>query len=557
MNNNAPYRFKVQQYFLSALLLLSIFASAFAQTGATAAKGTLSPDEKIFSDEVNVATIKAITATLSAPDMQGRGTMQPDGDKAADYLAKYMQTLGLKPLGDSGSFLQKIKFKETAVGPETSVKIGDDALKIGTDYYMLPVSSNDNIAGGDVVFVGYGLVSDALKRNDMAGVDLKGKIVMVLGGVPANLQNDPVAKTKNTFAMIRSLLQSGAAGIILLKNGRERSGFAETAKYLTRRSVTMEDGQPRPPQALPPCLALSDAATEKLFAGSGMSYKDAKTAADSNDFKPITLKQTININVKYRTNSGIGSNVVGVMEGSDPKLKSEAVVFSAHYDAFGVENGKTYPGAADNALGVAEMLSVAEAFSKHKVKPKRSLIFLAVTGEEYGLYGSRYWAKNPTWDITKVAADLNLDGIGTEVYGPVKTFVGYGAEYSSLGPVMDDIARVMDINVIPDPIPQEQAFYRSDHYSFVERGVPSLVLMGAPGGEKEAWIKRMGEFEQADYHEPGDIIRPNWDWEGARTVAVVMGIMGVRISATEKMPEWLPGSKFVKMERGYSGPVPQ
>ncbi|HEV7643295.1 MAG TPA: M20/M25/M40 family metallo-hydrolase [Pyrinomonadaceae bacterium] len=557
MNNLSLYRAPRKQGLLAFLLFLSLSVSTFAQTAAVSAKSSITADEKRFSEQVKVSTIKEITSTLSAPDMQGRGTMQPGGDKAADYLARYMATLGLKPLGDNGTYLQKIKFKETFAGPETSIRIGDEALKFGTDYYLLPVANNDNIASGDVVFIGYGLVSDALKRNDLAGVDLKGKIIMVLGGVPESLQNDPVSKTKNTFGMVRMMIQKGAAGVLLLKNGREQNGFAATAKYFTRRSVTMESSKPQVPQALPPVLTLSDAATEKLFVGSGMTFKEAKVAADSNEFKPVTLKQTININIKYKTNSGTGSNVVGVMEGSDPTLKSEAVIFSAHYDAYGVENGKTYPGAADNALGVAEMLSVAEAFGKHKVKPKRSLIFIAVTGEEYGLFGSKYWAQNPTWDIKKVAANLNLDGIGTEVYGPVKTFVGYGAEYSSLGGMMEDIAGSMEITVIPDPIPQEQVFYRSDHYSFVERGVPSLMLMGAPAGDMMVWMKKMEQFERTDYHEPGDIIRPDWNWEGARTVALVMGIMGVRLSAAEKMPEWLPGSRFVKMERGYTGPVPQ
>lgn len=286
--------------------------------------------------------------------------------------------------------------------------------------------------------------------------------------------------------------------------------------------------------------------------------KDALVQAETNDFKPIKLNQKANIIAKYKSTKGTSANVVGYMEGSDPKLKEEAVLFSAHYDAYGTENGKIYHGAADNALGTAEMLAVAESFTKLSAKPKRSLIFLAVTGEEYGLYGSKHWAKNPTWNIKKVTADLNLDGIGSEVYGPVKTMVGYGAEYSTLGQMMDDVAKVMQIKTIPDPFPDEKVFYRSDHYSFVERGVPSLMLMGAPAGDKEIWMKRIKDWEsKGDYHQPGDTIKPDWAWEGAETVAEIMGIMGWRISETETMPSWLTGSRFGKLERGNTKELPE
>ena len=244
-----------------------------------------------------------------------------------------------------------------------------------------------------------------------------------------------------------------------------------------------------------------------------------------------------------------------IIEGSDPKLKEEAVLFSAHYDAYGKEGDKIYTGAADNALGTAEMLAVAEAYSK--MKPKRSMVFLAVTGEEYGLYGSKYWAKKPTWDIKKVSANLNLDGVGTEVYAPVKTMVGYGAEHSTLGAMLAEVSNSYGIKVVPDPVPDEKVFYRSDHYSFVERGVPALMLMGAPDGDIQIAMKRMKEWEKTDYHQPGDVIKSDWVWEGAETVAEVMGIMGWRISEMDKMPEWLPNGRFGKLESGNTKDLPE
>jgi Zn-dependent M28 family amino/carboxypeptidase len=300
----------------------------------------------------------------------------------------------------------------------------------------------------------------------------------------------------------------------------------------------------------------SKSGAEKLFAKSGVALKDALAQAEQNTFKPIKLNQSARIVAKYKTTKGASSNVVGYIEGSDPKLKEEAVLFSAHYDAYGIENGKIYYGAADNALGTAEMLAVAEAFSKSPAKPKRSLVFLAVTGEEYGLYGSKYWAKNPTWNIKKVAANLNLDGIGTEVYGPVKSFVGYGAEHSTLGPMLENVTAALGIQIKPDPKPEEKYFYRSDHYSFVERGVPALMLMGGLESMEET-MKRAEEWEKTSYHLPADVIQKTWHWEGAKTVADVMGVMGWRLANADAMPTWLSTSRFADLERGNTKKLPE
>jgi Zn-dependent M28 family amino/carboxypeptidase len=195
------------------------------------------------------------------------------------------------------------------------------------------------------------------------------------------------------------------------------------------------------------------------------------------------------------------------------------------------------------------MLSVAEAFSKMKKKPKRSMIFLAVTGEEYGLYGSKYWADNPTWDLSKIAGNLNLDGIGTEVYGPVKNMVGFGAEHSTLGAMLEDVAKSYGVKLMPDPQPEEKVFTRSDHYSFVKKGVPALMLMGAPEGTKEELIAKIKAWEKMNYHQPTDDVMKDWYWKGAKTVADMMGILGLRISNQEKAPEWLSSSEYSKIKR--------
>ena len=538
-----------------AVLLLSfiLVGQVFAQT---AVPSKLSATENQVVRSINVDTIKEVTATLSAAEMQGRGTMQPGGDKAANYIADRFVKLGLKPLGDKGTFLQRIEFKETVSTSETMFKVGDEALTYGSDYALVPQNNGNKDAEGEMIFIAYGIQAKSIDRDDLQGVDVKGKVVVMLDGPPINISEEAWKKAKASREIMFGLVAKGVAAIVYIGHGREEHSPDETIGYYSRRQITMpnEEGYP---SFVPPFIYVGGKAAEKLFAKSGVTLKEALAKAEPVDFKPIKLNQKAKLVAKYKTTKGAASNVVGYLEGSDATLKAEAVLFSAHYDAYGMDNGKIYPGAADNALGVAEIFSIAEAYSKLETKPKRSMVFLAVTGEEYGLYGSKYWAKNATWKIKQVAANLNLDGIGTEVYAPVKTFVGFGAEHSTLGSMLDDVSSAFGIKVIADPMPDEKIFYRSDHYSFVEKGVPALMLLGAPEGDPQAWIKRSKEWEKTDYHNPGDVIKPDWDWGGARTVAVVMSIMGLRISEMETMPSWLASSRFAKLERGNSKEIPE
>lgn len=554
--NSPKSRARRWQTSLTALLIgFLLFGQMLAQT-TSVAPAKLSATETNLAESISVETIKNITAALSAPEMQGRGTMQPGGDKAANWIADRFQKLGLKPLGDKGSYLQKIDFKETAFTPETMFKVGEEPYKFGSDYGFIPYYNEDQSASGEMVFIAYGIQSKSINRDDLQGINVAGKIVVMLDGPPANISKEAWDRSNAKFAILGSLVKDGVAGVVVIPHGREKDSNEMLIDYFTRRQISMS-GASEQAFPIPPLVMTSGKAAEKLFAKSGTTLKEALAKAEEDNFKPIKLNQQAKIVKKLKTTKGTSSNVVGYLEGSDATLKAEAVLFSAHYDAYGMENGKIYPGAADNALGVAEMIAVAEAYSKMETKPKRSMVFLAVTGEEYGLFGSKYWAKKPTWDIKRVAANLNLDGIGTEVYAPVKTFVGFGAEHSTLGAMLNDVSGTFGIKVIPDPIPDEKIFYRSDHYSFVERGVPALMLLGAPEGDPKKWIDRSKEWEKTDYHNVGDVIQKDWDWSGAKTVAVVMGIMGLRISDATTMPSWLPTSRFGKLERGNSKEIPE
>jgi Zn-dependent M28 family amino/carboxypeptidase len=389
-----------------------------------------------------------------------------------------------------------------------------------------------------------------LNRDDLAGLDLKGKVVVILSGQPNGVDAAAWKRATAPQARAMNIFGHGAVGMIVGNTGSAAQPFATIANYLSRRRVSLAS-QPAMPFKIPPVLLLSDAAMEKTFAGSELTYAQTLEEAKSGVMVSRELAKSATLTLRFKLEETTSSNVVGVLEGSDPKLKEEAVVFTAHYDAYGIESdGRIFPGAADNALGVGTITAVAEAiikaFPKPASRPRRSIIFLAVTGEEYGLFGAEHWVLHPTWPLEKVAADINFDGIGTEIYGPVKRVVGFGAEHSDLGDIFSDVSAATGNIVTPDPLPEEGAFTRSDHYAFVKQGVPALMLLGGPAGDVSMWIPRAKRWLETDYHSPSDTVKADWDWTGPQTLGQVGLIIGLRVANADMMPAWHASSPFNK-----------
>ncbi|CAN5546436.1 M20/M25/M40 family metallo-hydrolase [soil metagenome] len=547
--------------FLCAVLVTALLSSpALAwQSGATAtapkAATILTAAERKAAGRVKLETVRDVTTVLSSNEFEGRGTAQPGADKAARYLADRFAKLGLKPRGENGTYLQPIKFRSAQVLPESSVTVGELALKQGEDYILVPPYTSEQVNHtGGVVFVGYGVVSSELKRDDLAGLELKDKVVIILNGQPAGVEASAWRRATNPQTRAMNIFSRGAVAIIVANVGTPAQPFSTLANYLSRRRVTLAP-VPEPAFKIPPVLLLSDAAMEKIFAGSGMTYAQMQEKAKSGEMVSRDVGKTATLALRLKFAEATSDNVVGVLEGSDAKLKEEAVVYSAHYDAYGIDGGRIYPGAADNALGTATITAIAEAFAtafpKPSSRPRRSIIFLAVTGEEYGLLGAEHWVQHPTWPIEKVAANINFDGIGTEVYGPVKRIVGFGAEHSDLGAVFEEVSVATGNIVTPDPLPEENAFVRSDHYAFVKRGVPALMLMGGPDGDPSIWVSRMKKWMTTDYHSTTDTVKPDWNWTGPQTLAKIGLIIGLRVANADAMPAWLQSSPF-KRSRNQS-----
>jgi Zn-dependent M28 family amino/carboxypeptidase len=545
---------------VNACLMLSVLASGVrsASQSAIPASTGFSSSESAAAAAVSLKTIEEVTNRLASREMEGRGTGQPGADRAAKFIADRFARLGLKPAGDARSYLQQIRFRVDQALPNSTFKAGDSTFEFKKDFVVappLPAAASVDV-GGELVFAGYGVSSAELKRDDLAGLDVKGKVVLVLGGKPKNVDAAAWSKAANPEAVFGRLAAAGAAGCILTYvAARETQPFSLVTVYLTRRRVALADA-PQPPVKLPPMLLISDAAAERLFAGSGSTFSDARQKAENGEFVSRPLAKQASIAVRLRREETTSSNVVAVLEGSDAKLKGEAVVLTAHYDAYGIDNdGTIYPGAADNAIGVAKLVAIAEAQVKSKTKARRSMIFLAVTGEEYGLLGAAHWTKHPTWPLEKVAANINYDGIGTEVWGPLGYIIDYGFRHSDLGELLAGVMSAQGLKLVPDPSPQEGIFYRSDHYEFFKRGIPSLYLIGAPAGNMMAFMPKAAKWLVTDYHMASDTVQPDWNWEGARGLAVTGLIAGLRIANQDAMPAWKPSSPYNR-PRGTNLPPP-
>ena len=520
---------------------------------------TLSPAEKEAAAQLKAETIREVTTTLASKEMEGRGMAQPGGERAARYLADRFARIGLKPGGDRSTYFQQMRVKVQTPLSETSFRVGNNVFTFKRDFALAepPAPSELKDMTGAVVFVGYGVVSDEIKRDDLAGIDVKDKIVMVLKGKPVNVSDEVWEKVAAERVVFGRLIKKGAAGFIVTYQG-EAARFPVVAASVSNRNVSLAEPLSTPTTAarwsiellgdeykLPPSVLVSNSVAEKIVGTPRESFAQVKRRAERGEFVSRDLKILASIQPRFKNEEGATSNVIGYVEGSDAKLKNEAVVLTAHYDAFGIdEEGTVYPGAADNALGVGKLLAMAEVFARMKLKPRRSLIFIATTGEEYGDLGAVYWLNHPTWPLEKVAADINYDGSILEVWGKLAFILDFGFNHSDLNEVIRGTASAYGVEIVPDPFPQESFFTRADHYAFVKKGIPSLFLSGGPAEDPQALMERAGKWLATQYHMPSDTVQTSWRWEGARGAAVLGLLTALRIANQEAMPAWKPDSPY-------------
>jgi Zn-dependent M28 family amino/carboxypeptidase len=535
----------------AALLLTvqpALAAQAAAKTKPAVAAAGFTPSP---------AAIKAHMAFLADDLLEGREAGTRGYDIAANYVASQYAQLGVKPAGDNGSYLQQVPLTASRAASEGGISYtGADgksgALIFGEDYLPSAQPNKAEVSlTAPLVFVGYGVVAPERGRDDYAGLDVKGKIVVFLSGAPAGFQTEERAHYGNVGVKRSEAASHGTVGVLTMPttSSEKNRPFARGIPGYQDWRMTWRDAQDVPyvrggDAASLATLSLKGAA--KLFAGAPATLESVLAAAATPDgqVKGFDLPMQATVQLKTEIEKRQSSNVAGLIEGSDPALKAQVIVLSAHLDHLGITThgtgaDKINNGALDNASGVATLLEVARGFKEARTKPRRSILLLAVTAEEKGLIGSEYFAHNPTVPKADLAADVNLD-MPILLYD-FQDVVAFGADRSSIGPAVARAAGRVGIALSPDPLPEEGLFTRSDHYRFVEQGVPSVFLMT---GFKNGGEKGFKDFLATHYHKPNDDLSQPIDYKAAARFALVNYEIARELADAPARPRWNKGDFF-------------
>ena len=533
----------------SRFLVASVVACALF----TSASAAPAPRAEVARSAENM---KAHMTFLSSDLLEGRDSGSRGFDIAAEYVASQFHQLGLTPAGDKGTFFQHVPLWASRPTSKGSVVLkgpaGDVALVFGEDYFpgRTPVAGETHVSA-PLVFVGYGVVAPEHGRDDYKDLDVTGRIVVALAGAPAGLQTEERAYYANGRTKRREAARHGAVGFITLETplGEKLRPFEQGLRTWDTWGMTWRgpDGQPFDASPGVPGLAgLSVKGATKLFAGGPKTYEQVIAGADISDAPPrFDLPVSADVRISNETKIVESRNVVAILPGSDRKLKDEVVVLSAHLDHIGITkpvNGDSINnGALDNAAGVATTLEVARTFTEAKKRPRRSIMFLTVTGEEKGLLGAEYFARNPTVPLKNIAGDVDIDM-------PVLTYdftdvVAFGADRSGIGPAVRRAAGRVGLKLSGDPMPEEGLFTRSDHYRFVEVGVPAVFLMTgfANGGEKA-----FRSFLANCYHKPCDDLSQPIDYVAGARFARINYEITRELTDMAKRPTWNKGDFFAE-----------
>lgn len=527
---------------MTALVLLSAFESA--------------DKAAIYIPNISADDVKTHISILADDAMEGRDTGSAGYDQAADYVRAQFEDLGLKP-GAGDSYFQDVAlrgFKASEDGAKITLHGShwNKELTFKEDFVPTASLSQEQAeATGQLVFVGFGLDAPEIGHSDYEGLDVEGKIVLALSGAPAQFQSEERAYYASS--KVDTAEAHGAIGIITLYTAasEKRFSFDRLAQSFGRLRMTWVDEQGRSKDdgsSVQVGAVLSPEFASTLFTGAPKSYEDIRAEAETGMPKGFPLNYAMTMSASSIHEKAQSKNVVGILEGSDPKLKDEYVVLSAHLDHVGVgraiDGDKIYNGALDNAAGISTMLEVAKAFKASGTAPKRSIIFLAVTAEEKGLVGSDYFAHNPTVSKDAVVANVNLD-MPLILYD-FADVIAFGADRSSLGPLVEAAASRLNVGLSPDPLPEQSLFVRSDHYRFVQQGVPSVFLVTGFNavGEDGKGGEIFKDFLSRHYHKPTDDLNLPIDFEAGAKFAKLNYLIAAQIANADKRPYWNEGDFF-------------
>ena len=519
--------------------------------------------------EISAERILARTKVLASDEFEGRAPGTPGEEKTIAYLTAEFRRLGLAPGNPDGTYVQAVP--TTGLTSKSAVTFTAGAEKfspqVGVDFIALSRrrSAHVELKASDLVFVGYGVTAPEFGWDDFKDVDVRGKTVVMLINDPpitrADGQLDDAvfggrAMTyygRWTYKFESASARGAAAVFIVHETGPAGYPFAVIAAGSGRETFdvgSVAESERR--VAVEGWITLETA--RRLFTAAGQDFDALKRAAARRDFRPVPLAARADFAIENTVRDVVSHNVVALLPGSDPKLRAEAVVYSAHWDAYGRDPSRTgdqiLNGAADNAIAVAQMLEIAEVLAARPPaeRPRRSILFFAPTYEEKGILGSAYYARHPLHPLARTAANLNLEPLDANAaYGPTRDLEVVGRNRSTLDDYAAAVAREQGRVLRPDSEPEKGYYYRSDHIEFAKAGVPAFFVrsgvdfLDEPPGTGE---KRRLAYLVNDYHKPSDDVKPDWTMRGAAENTRFLLALGLRVANADAMPDWQAGSEF-------------
>jgi Zn-dependent M28 family amino/carboxypeptidase len=534
--------------FIGGSVLLAIGGCSHAPSPPTAGVESISGD-RMLQD----------IRTLSSNEYEGRGPGSKGEDLAIAYIQKQFRDTGLEPGNPDGTYLQNVPL--VGITPDKSMALDFTGhgktlhAKFSKDFVAWTKRMvDDSSVDADLVFVGYGVQAPEYKWDDFKGVDVKDKVIVVL-------INDPPVADQTMFGgkamtyygrwtyKFEKAAELGAAGCLIVHQ-TEAAGYpwdvvagSWGAEQFTLASANMNMDR----MAMQGWVTHDEA--EQLFRASGQDLAALEKAAVDINFHPVNLGMKAKIAVHNTQRTLDSHNVIAKRTGSDEKLKDQYVIYTAHWDHFGigpeVNGDRIYHGALDNASGVAALMDIARAYQKLKVPPARTILFLAVTAEEQGLLGSEYYAEHPLYPLARTAANINMDVVNP--WGRTHDITVVGNGKSNLDDVVAAVAHDQGRVVDSDPEPEKGHYFRSDHFSFAKVGVPAfdpdagIDYIGKPQG----WgLEKRRQYTAENYHKPSDVIKPDWDMSGAVEDCQLFFVVGYRVANDPRMPEWAANAEF-------------
>ena len=545
---------------------------------ALLASSVVPQQRKSAPARINENAVRAHIKYLSDDLLEGRGPGARGGELAAKYIATELEALGLKGAGAGGSFFQPVSLVGVKADPQTKLTVeatekkgARESFRFADEFVAFTGAQTEAVRiSSELVFVGYGIDAPEQRWNDYKGdpQDYRDKILVIM-------VNDPPATTTepNLFGgraltyygrwtyKFEEAARRGAAGVILLHTD-ESAGYPWSVVRTSNGSWRFDiaRGADDKTPFLKMRAWMTAEAARRMMQVAGLDLDALRKQATSRDFKPVNLHLQGTIDLKSELKRVEAPNVAATLPGRDPKLRDQYVIYSAHWDHFGIgepnqKGDRIYNGALDNATGVACVLGIAEAMMKlpENERPRRSILFLLTTAEEQGLLGSEWYARHPLVPLVKTAANVNLDSMN--ILGLTRDFIPLGAERSSLRMVAEKVGGEMGLQVGIDPRPEQGSFYRSDHFPFARAGVPSISLEGGKDfvGRTPDWGEKQFEaYNTANYHQPSDEYSDAWNFQGMMQETEIALALGLHIANTDEMPHFNPTDEFARADRGRS-----